>query len=254
MRETRILMGMPVTVEIADAAAETDGRGSAVVRSVFEYFGYIDEKFSTYREGSEISAINRGELGRKERSRDMETIFRLAEETKELTGGYFDIRLPGPGGKYDPSGIVKGWAILNAANLVKDAGYADFYVDAGGDIQTGGLNAEGEKWSVGIRNPWRASENVQIVRLSGEGIATSGTYVRGSHIYNPKTGKAADEIASLTVIGPDAYEADRFATAAFAMGEGALRFLEEARGLEGYMIKNDRTAAATSGFKKFTAP
>jgi len=56
-----------------------------------------------------------------------------------------------------------------------------------------------------------------VVYVTDEGIATSGTYLRGEHIYNPKTGEAASEIVSLTVIGPNIYEADRFATAAFAM-------------------------------------
>ena len=42
----------------------------------------------------------------------MRAVFALAEQTKQETAGYFDIDR---GGFYDPSGIVKGWAIANAA-------------------------------------------------------------------------------------------------------------------------------------------
>jgi len=131
-------------------------------------------------------------------------------------------------------------------------------VDAGGDIQTNGLNNEGKKWSVGIKNPWNENENVKVVYLSGEGIATSGTYIRGDHIHNPHTGTKANEIASLTVIGPNVYEADRFATGAFAMGKHAVHYIQNlhdaaALPIEGYMIDHDKNAVATTGFVQYTA-
>lgn len=252
MKETRVLMGMPVTVEIADAAASVSGEKT--IRAVFDYFKYIDKKFSTYKNASEIMEINRGELPEEKWSEDMKKIFALSEETKRATDGYFDIKMLN--GSYDPSGIVKGWAIWNAAKIIEKDGYKNFYVDAGGDIQTSGMNAGGKKWTVGIKNPWSENENVKVVHLSGEGIATSGTYIRGDHIYNPKTGKPANEIASLTVIGPNVYEADRFATAAFAMGKNAIQFIEKLGGtgkyaLQGYMIDNEKMATMTSGFQKY---
>lgn len=40
-------------------------------------------------------------------------------------------------------------------------------------------------------------------------------------------------MVSLTVIGPDIYEADRFATAAFAMGVDGIYFLEKLGGVRG---------------------
>ncbi len=240
-------MGMPVTVEIVDAAdAKT---AEEAVRAVFNYFRYVDEKFSTYKDMSEVTAINEGRLHARDWSEDMKTIFALAEETKRLTDGYFDIQRPD--GTYDPSGIVKGWAIRNAANLIEKRGFKNFYVDAGGDIQTHGTNAEDKKWAVGIKNPWNENESVKVVYASGEGIATSGIYIRGGHIYNPKTGRAADEIVSLTVVGPDVYEADRFATAAFAMGRAGIHFIEKLDGFEGYLIDKNKTATMTKGFEKY---
>ena len=256
MKETRILMGMPISVEIVDAQggrSADEARRTAAIAKVFEYLAHVDETFSTYKDTSEISAINAGRLASEDRSPEMDLIFTLAEETKRATGGYFDIKRPD--GTYDPSGLVKGWAIWNAAQLLIKEGFRDFYVDAGGDIQAYGANADGESWTVGIRNPWNDRENVQVILAAyNEGVATSGTYIRGNHIYDPHTGAAADAIASLTVIGPNVYEADRFVTAAFAMGRDGVRFIESLPGFEGYMIDKDKVATKTTGWDKYQIP
>ena len=246
MKETRVTMGMPVTVEIVDKAAT-----GLVIKKVFEYFARVDEKFSTYKSTSEITAINEGKLPEAQWSEEMRLIFALAEETKRATNGYFDIKTPN--GTYDPSGLVKGWAIWNAAQVLKEEGLKNFYVDAGGDIQPSGLNAEGAPWAVGIKNPWNEVENVKVLYVASEGVATSGTYIRGLHIYNPKAGnQPVSDIMSLTVVGPNIYEADRFATAAFAMGRAGIDFIEALDGFEGYLIDKNKVATMTSGFEKYT--
>ncbi|RUY20000.1 FAD:protein FMN transferase, partial [Mesorhizobium sp. M7A.F.Ca.US.001.04.2.1] len=175
MRETRLLMGMPITIDI-DGAAD-----AGLVDTVFDYFEHIDRRFSTYRADSEISAINRGDLPVRDWSGEMMEVLALAAQTKNETGGYFDIRKPD--GSLDPSGIVKGWAIRNAAGIVQRADVGDFFIEAGGDIQSCGRNASGLDWSVGIRNPFNADEIIKIVYPRGHGVATSGTYARGQHIY-----------------------------------------------------------------------
>lgn len=241
-------MGMPITVEIANG--ETVAQ-KAAIEKVFDYFTHVDEKFSTYKNTSEITAINKNKIADVHRSEEMRLVLTLAEETKKATGGYFDIQKPD--GSYDPSGLVKGWAIWNAAQLLKKEGFHDFYVEAGGDIQPYGTNAERWPWAIGIKNPWNEHENIKIVYAKNdEGVATSGTYIRGEHIYDPHTGDAANAITSLTVIGPNIYEADRFATAAFAMGKDAIRFIEALPGFEGYMIDNEKMATMTTGFEKYT--
>ena len=237
-------MGMPVTVEVIDAFATP-----ALLDTVFHYFEYVDDKFSTYSDQSEISRINRGELDLEDASEDMRVIFALAEETRLETDGYFDIR---HGGQYDPSGVVKGWAINNAAGLLRAAGASNFYVDAGGDIQMAGSNSEGQEWRVGIRNPFNPAEIIKVLSLTDCGVATSGTYIRGQHIYNPKDeGDPLAEIVSTTVVGPDICDADRFATAAFAMGRQGIFFIESLPGFEGYMIDRDQRATFTTGFDRY---
>jgi FAD:protein FMN transferase len=245
MIETRTMMGMTVTVEIVDTNAS-----KKEIDKVYDYLTFVDEKFSTYKESSEISAINRGEIRIEEASDEMKEVFALSEETKLATDGFFDIRRPD--GKYDPSGTVKGWAIRNAARILDKSGFKNFYVDVGGDIEVRGKNAEGKKWSVGVKNPFNQSQIVKVVYLSDRGMATSGTYIRGQHIYNPHKPGTLDELLSLSVIGPDVYEADRFATAAFAMGRKGIYFIDGVAGLEGYMIDKNGVGTATTGFEKYT--
>jgi thiamine biosynthesis lipoprotein len=247
MRQTRVLMGMPITVDLGAPA------GVELIDAVFDYFEQIDRRFSTYRPDSEITAINRGDVPILDWSGEMMEVFALAERTKSETAGFFDIRQPD--GTFDPSGIVKGWAIRNAAALVGDAGVGDFFIEAGGDIQACGKNASGHDWRVGIRNPFNAQEIVKVVYPRGSGLATSGTYVRGQHIYNPHApGNPIRDIVSMTVIGADVLEADRFATAAFAMGRDGISFIEQTPGLVGYAIDANGRATPTTGFREFCQP
>jgi thiamine biosynthesis lipoprotein len=250
MKKTEWIMGMPVAVMIVDEGL--DEQKEQAIEQVFEYFRYVDATFSTYKEDSEISRINRGEIQESNYSKDMQEVFALSEKTKQETHGYFDIRTPE--GVYDPSGLVKGWSIYHAAEMLAALGYTDFYVDAGGDIEARGHNATGTPWVVGIRDPFSDDKTdiVKTVSLANHGMATSGTYIRSQHIYDPHQGRAAlREVASMTVIGPNVYEADRFATAAFAMGTKGIQCIEKVPGLEGYMISPEGIATMTSGFNAF---
>ncbi len=240
-------MGMPIEIEILGQNEQE------ALDAAFAYLKEVDERFSTYKETSEISRINRGEVKEVEMSEEMKEVFALAELTKEETDGYFDIRRPD--GLIDPSGIVKGWAILNTAALLKKRGIENYFVNAGGDIAMGGKNAAGEEWSVGIRNPFKIHEIVKVVYPRGRGIATSGSYIRGDHIYNPHAPREKlSDIVSITVIGPDVLEADRYATAAFAMGKQGIEFIESLPGFEGYAIDAAGVATMTSGFGAYTRP
>ena len=242
MKQTEVIMGMPITIEIVDTDAANH------FATIFNYFRAVDDRYSTYKETSEISQINRG-LPTKKWSDEMSQVLALCEETKQETHGYFDIMYHG---KRDPSGLVKGWSIRNAASQLREAGVDNFYIEAGGDIEVNGRNMQGMIWSVGIRNPFDMNEIVKSLRIAAGGVATSGTYIRGQHIYDPHhPDELIDEVKSLTVIGPDVYDADRFATAAFAMGLRGIEFIAATPGLEGYMIDKDKTATYTNGFERY---
>jgi thiamine biosynthesis lipoprotein len=243
MKKQAIVMGMPAKINVIDVGVTEED-----INKVFSYFHYIDKKFSTYKKDSEISQINRGELKEWDYSSEMKKILKLCEETKKETNGYFDVNF---NGILDPSGLVKGYAVFGGAEILRKKGFLNYFVEIAGDIQIQGKNEKRENWKVGIQNPFNPDEIIKVVKLSNKGIATSGNYIRGTHIYNPKEKKFAEEIAGITVIGPNVYEADRFATAAFAMGEKGIEFIEKLKGLEGYMIKKNKTAVFTSRFEEY---
>src|SRR5581483_8121187 len=114
MRDTRILMGMPITVEIVDSAP------ARLRDDVFAYFATVETRFSTFKPDSEISALNQGRLAAADFSTEMQEVLAIAARTKSETRGYFEIRRSD--GSLDPSGIVKGWAIRNAAHLIRSSG------------------------------------------------------------------------------------------------------------------------------------
>ena len=239
MKQTELIMGMPITVEIADS---DDTR---LLADTFTFFRKVDNRYSTYKPDSEISRIN-DDLPKVEWSTEMQTILHLCDETKRQTNGYFDIEHDG---KLDPSGLVKGWSIWEAAKQLQKQGISNFCIEAGGDIQAQGNNSEGKAWTIGIRNPFDTSNIIKVLNIRNKGVATSGTYIRGQHIYNPyQPTVPLTDVQSMTVIGANIYEADRFATAAFAMGAKGIHFIEETEGLEGYMINNKGIATFTTGF------
>ena len=246
MKKSSAIIGTVITIEIADDSAR-----EADVEKIFSYFEDIEKRFSIFDPQSEISLINDGILKQYQYSPEMIEVFALAEKTRMESNGYFNILTPA--GNYNPSGIVKGWAIRKASKMLLTMGFENFYIDGGGDIQTHGKNKSGIPWSVGIRNPFKQEQIVKVIYPGNRGIATSGTYIRGQHIYNPINKESAiTDIVSLTVIGPDVCEADRFATAAFAMGKKGIYFIEELDGFEGYLIDSKGIGTSTIGFAGYT--
>jgi thiamine biosynthesis lipoprotein len=71
-RETRILMGMPITIEIVDADS------ARLIDDIFAYFAAVDAQFSVFKPESEISALNRGRLGLPDLSASMQEILAIA--------------------------------------------------------------------------------------------------------------------------------------------------------------------------------
>lgn len=242
MEKQKFVMGMTAIIEIAEETVnERD------IDKVFEYFNYIDAKFSPYKNTSELEKINNGKITKDNYSKDMNKILKLSNMTKNETNGFFNIEI---NGKIDPSGIVKGYAIHEASKMLQQMKYKNFSVEIAGDIQVCGKNKD-RKWKIGIQNPFNPDEIIRIAYLSDKGIATSGNYMRGKHIINPIKNIKSDEIESFTVIGSNIFDADRFATAAFAMGENGIEFINKLNGVEGYMVKKDKIGVMTLGFEKY---
>jgi len=244
---TELIMGMPITVVIPDGQCDDP---DAATTELFDYFRTVDERFSPYKPDSEVSRIDRGELDPGAASADMQEIIRLSEDTKRITDGYFDVWFDG---HFNPSGLVKGWSILRASHLLDARGLDSYCVDAGGDMEVRGHETGSDPWRIGLRNPFDPNTIIRVMALENRGVATSGTYIRGDHIYDPRSGTRANAIASMTIVAPNVYEADRLATAAFAMGTGGIEFIASIPTCEGYMVDLAGMATFTPGFARYLA-
>jgi thiamine biosynthesis lipoprotein len=155
----------------------------------------------------------------------------------------------------DLGAIAKGFAVDLAARELQP--FANFAINAGGDLYLGGHNERGQHWSVGIRHPRNEGELIDSVRVSNRAVCTSGDYERPSpvvpgehHILNPSTGASPHEVASVTVVAPTAVLADSLATAAFVLGPPAGVALLERLGVDGLIITPALDRFATRGMAR----
>ncbi|MFF9908364.1 FAD:protein FMN transferase [Streptomyces olivaceus] len=208
-----------------------------------------DEVFSTYRDGSEISRLARGELTVEACAPEVAEVLELAAEAERVSGGWFSTRYQG---RLDPTGIVKGWAVERAARRIAAAGATGVSVNGGGDVQLLGAPGARRPWRVGVSDPLRPGGLAAVVSASGAdelAVATSGSAERGAHVVDPRTGRSAvTDLLSVTVVAPRLTWADCWATAAFAMGsrEG-LRWLESLEGVEGLLVTAGDEVRCTEG-------
>jgi thiamine biosynthesis lipoprotein len=242
MRRIEDVMGMPVTIDVRD--------GDGTIDEAFAELRRIDAIFSPFAPDSAVSRINDGRLRIQDADPEVTEVLAGCDGYEAATDGFFSAWR---GAVLDPSGYVKGWAIARACAILDAHGHRSYFVDAGGDVRTRGESGDGEPWRIGIRHPVERGSVVRVVLGRDLAVATSGTYEKGSHIYDPHTGAPADALVSLTVVGPSIVEADVQATAAFAMGWGAIDYLERVPGYEAYAIGPDLRAAWTSGFDALCA-
>ena len=142
----------------------------------------------------------------------------------------------------DLGAVAKGLAVDMAARELEP--FQDFAIDAGGDLYLGGLNEQGEPWSVGIRHPRMDGELITSLRISNQAVCTSGDYERGAHIIG-----AAQNVASATVVASGAMLADALATAVFVLGPEKGLDLLNRLGVDGMIVTSDLQRYETPGLR-----
>ncbi|MFC7547462.1 FAD:protein FMN transferase [Plantactinospora sp. GCM10030261] len=235
-------MGTAVSVQLSDPLPAD--RLADLAEQTFDWLREVDRRFSTYREDSEVNRFHRGELSIAECSADLRAVVDTCADLWGRTDGYFDAYATG---RFDPSGYVKGWSVQVASDRLLAAGCAAHWINAGGDIRARGGPRPGEPWRIGIRHPVEPDRVTWVLAVTDLAIATSGTYERGRHVIDPRTGQPATGLSSVTVVGPDLGAADAYATAALAMGHAGLRWLADLPGYAGGVITDDLTAYTSSG-------
>jgi thiamine biosynthesis lipoprotein len=235
---------LPFTIE---TARDADG---AVLDAVFADLRWVDRTFSPFIADSAVARIGAGTLREADADAEVREVLELCRMYEAATEGAF---AAWRSGRLDPCGLVKGWAIDRACEILERAGHRSYTVDGAGDVRARGCRGDGRPWRVGIRHPARHDRVVHVVDAVDLAVATSGTYERGRHIVDPRTGRAVGELVSLTVVGPDIVEADVYATAGFVMGRAGIAFIEDQPGYEAYAIDRDLFAASTTGYEALIA-
>jgi thiamine biosynthesis lipoprotein len=125
-----------------------------------EYFREVDEVFSTYKDGSEVSKLRCGEIKIEDCSADLQKVWQLCLQAKEITDGAFDPWCVEDG--FDPSGYVKGWASDKAIAILREHGATYIQVNGAGD-----LSLFGGPHKIGIRSPEDAKVILKVFELNG---------------------------------------------------------------------------------------
>jgi thiamine biosynthesis lipoprotein len=237
------IMGMPIVVDIRD-----DDVHEETLERIFEWLRFVDATFSTYKDDSEISRLNRGELSLEDADPGVAEVLARCEDLRCETGGYFDVRAASPE-RIDPSGLVKGWAVERAAALLDEAGHRNYAVNAGGDMRLRGGALPEHRWRVGIQHPSIGDRVAAVLEVSDLAVATSGAYARGEHVLDPHTRLPPAGVLSVTIAGPSLATADAYATAAFAMGEAGPGWTAGLEGYDAMTILQDERVLKTPGFQ-----
>lgn len=195
------VLGKDIRFDIV-APVELDRRqvGEALAAAVAELRA-VDAAFSPFRPRSLVSAVRRGELPPDAYPPPLAEVVRRCAALRAATDGWFDAWAV-PGG-FDPSGIVKGWAVDRAAALLSSCGITDFTICAGAD---------------------------RLTRAGGvpEAFAVAGSAYLG--VVDPHTGMPGRPIGLAAVAGPELGTANGYAIALCAAGETGLAWFPTADG------------------------
>ena len=142
-------------------------------------------------------------------------------DTRERT-----IRYAVPGLEMDPGGIGKGYAVDQAAEVLKRLGIHAAMVSAGGSSISAIGHPPGQRaWRIAISNPANPSRAVAVVELRDTSLSTSGVSRQSlesgthtySHIFDPRTGEPVENMCQVTVVTRNGTAAEALSKAAFIM-------------------------------------
>ena len=244
--------GTVVTVDVRQPVA-----GDLLDR-VERWFHVVDERFSTWRADSEICRLGRGDVRLADVSDDVREVLDLCDGVRADTWGAFDVAVANDPrvvwregyAPIDPSGLVKGWALDRAADILRQAEVHNFAINAGGDVLLAGHSGDGTSWRVGLQHPGTRDRVMGAITVTDAGVATSGRYERGDHVVAPRTGKPATALAAATVVTPTLAVADGYATGLLALGDDARRWLSEHPHVAALIVDADDVVVSTPAFER----
>lgn len=209
-----------------------------IVYEIDKYLQNVEEKFSPFLSESLVSRHT--DLGEELQDDffdiEYQEIYGRSLIAKKETQGLFN---PFFDGKYNPTGIVKGWAIENAFmkyikplidNNIIEAGA----INGAGDMQVGTRLESNFSWEVGIENPEDKEKIIARYSIQNGAVATSGISKKGQHIKSDNDIK----YVQVTVVGTYLSDVDVLATAGVVANEKVWREIVENKKLTGILLTN----------------
>lgn len=166
------------------------------------------------------------------------------------------IGLARPGMELDLGAIAKGYAVDRSLAILEKRGMKRVRVDAGGNQGVWALDRT--QWTFGVKHPRDEEAILGTIVLAGGAVSTSGDAERGfwqdgvrfGHILDPRSGRPAVGMLSVTVTARTAEEADALSTALYVLGiEQGRALLAKHPGAEALFVE----AGAEPGAFRFTA-
>ena len=180
---------------------------------------------------------------------------------REVRASGSTLSLGRPGMAVTLDGIAKGYIVDRAAEALVGGGAEGVMVEAGGDVATVGAAGGAEGWRLAVQDPRDVGGVLGVVRLRNEGVATSGDYMQAftadlslHHIIDPRTGRSPELTSGVTVVAPNAMEADALSTSVFILGPVVgMELLDGLEGREGLLVTKKRETHTTDGFARYVA-
>ncbi len=231
-------MGMPIQITYA-------GDTNKLLESqITNNFDALDAQFSTYKATSDVSLYAKKQLPKAKQNKLFIEVIQACKLWKLKTKGAFDAYY---NQAYDPSGYVKALAIQQTSQLIEAAGIFRYLINASGDILA--VSDSQQAWSIALQHPLDKLQSIGTIKAQNLAIASSGSYERGNHIINPKTGQPTNFLLGITVIGQSIITSDVLATAAFASDSQWNSLIDQFDGYEALAILVDGTVQLTPGFE-----
>jgi len=290
-------MGSPLRLTVGGDDAGRADRGRRAWEAVVASIEVSEDAMSRFRETSELTAFNRlaGRSIAGRPSGRLRQALVAADRARRVTGGRFDptvledldrlgyrgaplpdvmpsregsrvvercgrdgLSLPRP---VDLGGIGKGLALRWAAAQLATDGFADFLLEAGGDLVAAGAAASGDPWYVGIEDPG-GGDDLAVLAATDVAVATSSIRVNRwtvdgrsvHHLIDPRTHEPADGgLLSVTVALADPAWAEVWSKVLFVGGRRSIAAEARGRGLAAWWVTDDGILEMTPAGRAMTA-
>ena len=190
---------------------------------------------------------------------------RVPTDTERAAVGYQNLHLDDsqitflkPGMSITVDGIAKGFIVDQGVEVLQAYGFENIMVEAGGDLMAQGQRADGRAWNLGIADPRPVEDSGYLTSFSvtNQAVATSGDYLQAyttdksqHHIVNPQTGFSPPELASVTVLAPNAMLADALSTTTMVLGiRRGLQFVNAMPDVEALLVSKNLKFYRTRNF------